>query len=49
MYKTGEIPKGNTTIERMPEPPLGRFGPDETPHFIQLDGALWPVAAAADA
>jgi hypothetical protein len=35
-------------IDRMPEPPLGRFGPNETPHFIQLDGALWPAAAAAD-
>ena len=36
-------------VNRMPEPPLGRFGPDETPHFIQLDGALWPDTAAADA
>src|SRR6476659_4243785 len=34
-------------IERMPEPPRGRFGPDETPHLIQLDGALWPAAADA--
>jgi hypothetical protein len=34
-------------VNRMPEPPLGRFGPDETPHFIQLDGALWPAAADA--
>ena len=26
-------------IDRMPQPPLGRFGTDETPHFIELDGA----------
>ena len=32
-------------IDRMPQPPLGRFGPDESPHFIELDGALWPAAA----
>jgi hypothetical protein len=36
-------------IDRMPQPPLGRFGPDITPHFIELDGALWPDTAAADA
>jgi hypothetical protein len=36
-------------VKRMPEPALGRFCPDETPHFIYLDGALWPDAAAADA
>ena len=34
-------------IDRMPQPPLGRFGPDETPPLIQLDGALWPAAADA--
>ena len=28
-------------IDRMPQPPLGRFGPDETPHFIHFGGALW--------
>jgi len=28
-------------IDGLPEPPFGRFGPDETPHFIQLGGALW--------
>jgi hypothetical protein len=33
----------------MPEPPCGRFGPDITPHFIQLGGALWPDAGAASA
>jgi hypothetical protein len=26
-------------IDRMPQPPCGRFGPDETPHFIELGGA----------
>ena len=26
-------------IDRMPEPPCGRCGPDETPHFIYLGGA----------
>ena len=34
-------------IDRMPQPPRPRFGPDITPHFIQLDGALWPAAADA--
>ena len=34
-------------IKCMPEPPLGRFGPNETPHFIQLNGARWPAAADA--
>jgi len=37
------------TIERMPEPPRGRFGPNITPHFIQLGGALWLDAGAAGA
>jgi len=31
-------------VERMPEPPFGRFGPDATPHFIYFSGALWPDA-----
>jgi hypothetical protein len=26
-------------IERMPQPPLGRFGTDKTPHFIDLGRA----------
>jgi len=34
-------------IDRMPEPPCFLFGPDETPHFIELGGALWPAAADA--
>ena len=34
-------------IERMPQLALSRFGADITPHFIQLDGALWPAAADA--
>jgi hypothetical protein len=34
-------------VNRMPEPPRPRFGPHETPHFIELDGALWPAAADA--
>ena len=36
-------------IERMPQPPRGRFGPDETPHFIQLGCALWSDADGAGA
>jgi hypothetical protein len=36
-------------IERMPQPPCPRFGPDKTPHFIQLGGARWPDADGADA
>ena len=36
-------------VDRMPQPPRGRFGPDKTPHFIQLGGALWPDAHGADA
>jgi hypothetical protein len=31
-------------INRMPEPPLRRLGPDETPHFIHFGGALWADA-----
>jgi hypothetical protein len=26
-------------IDRMPQPSLSRFGPNETPHFIELDCA----------
>lgn len=36
-------------IERMPEPPLGRFAPDETPPFIHFGGALWSEADGAGA
>ena len=36
-------------IQRMPEPPLGRFGPDETPPFIHFGGAPWMDADGADA
>src|SRR5262245_20712353 len=31
-------------IDRMPEPSLSRFGPDETPHFIHFSGAPWSDA-----
>src|SRR5262245_22795531 len=31
-------------IDRMPEPSLSRFGPDETPHFIHFNGAPWSDA-----
>ena len=31
-------------IKRMPEPPRGRFGPDETPHFIEFGCAIWSDA-----
>jgi hypothetical protein len=31
-------------IDCMPQPACSRFGPDETPHFIKLGGALWPDA-----
>jgi hypothetical protein len=34
-------------IERMPQPSLSLFGTDNTPHFIQLGGALGPAAADA--
>lgn len=34
-------------IERMPQPPLGRFGADETPHFIDLGRAARRVFAGA--
>jgi len=34
-------------IERMPQPPCLLFGPDETPHFIELGGAFrWDAAGA---
>ncbi len=36
-------------IKRMPEPPCSRFGPDKTPHLIELGGALWPDADGTDA
>ena len=32
-------------IKRMPQPPRGRFGADETPHFIELGGASCRDAA----
>jgi hypothetical protein len=34
-------------IKRMPQPPCTLFGADETPHLIEIDGALWPAAADA--
>src|SRR5215203_3252322 len=34
-------------INRMPEPTLSRFGPNETPHFIELGGATWLNADGA--
>jgi len=36
-------------MQRMPEPPLGRFGPDETPPFIHFGGAPWMDADGAGA
>ena len=34
-------------IKRMPQPPCLLFGPDETPHFIELGGAFrWDAAGA---
>jgi hypothetical protein len=38
-----------TMIDRMPQPPLSRFGPHETLHFIQLGGAPWMEAGGAGA
>jgi hypothetical protein len=34
-------------IDRMPQPPCRRFGPDETPHFIELGGAAYLNADGA--
>ena len=34
-------------IDRMPHPSCGRFGPDETLHFIELDGASRRDASGA--
>ena len=34
-------------IDRMPQPPLDRFGPDKTPHFIELGGASCRDAGGA--
>ena len=34
-------------IDCIPQPSYARFGPDETPHFIELGGALWSGAAGA--
>jgi hypothetical protein len=34
-------------IKRMPEPPCLLFGPNETPHFSELDCASCPVAGGA--
>src|SRR5918992_782475 len=31
-------------IKRGPEPPRGRFGPGETPHFIEFGFAIWSDA-----
>jgi hypothetical protein len=31
-------------IDRLPQPPLIRFGPDDTPHFIELTCAPWAAA-----
>ena len=31
-------------IKRMPEPPRGRFGSDETLHFIEFGFAIWSDA-----
>ena len=36
-------------IDRMPQPPCPLFGPDKTPHFIQLGCALWSAADGAGA
>jgi hypothetical protein len=42
-------PSARTMIARMPPPPLSRFGPDETPHFLQRGGAPWLEAGGAGA
>ena len=34
-------------IKRMPQPPCLLFGPNETPHFSELDCASCPVAGGA--
>src|SRR5262245_10127187 len=39
-HNIGEYSPG-VMINRMPEPSLSRFGPNETPHFIELGGAIW--------
>src|SRR5262249_61665807 len=34
-------------IDRMPHPPLGRFGSDKAPHFIDFGCAAWREADGA--